>query len=128
MSEYRPGVCNIGCDERRKRRLLGVSSVFAAAGYALFVLVSGRPETALVATLPLWFCGFVGLFQHRLGFCVAFGMMARYDLEGSGGNTGTISEAEAVRRDRRRAAEVVGYAALAAVVTTATVYSVGFVA
>lgn len=128
MSEYRPGVCNIGYDERRKRRMLGVVSVLAAAGYALVVLASGRPETALVATFPLWFGGFVGLFQHRLGFCVAFGAMARYDLTGSGGDAGSISEAEAVRRDRRRAAEVVGYALLAAVVTTGAVYTVGFVA
>lgn len=127
MSEYQPGVCNIGSDERRKRRTAGVVSAGAAGGVTLFVLAAGYPETALLWTFPLWVGGFVGFFQDRLGFCVGLGVLARYDLTGSGGGAGTVSESAAVRRDRRRAAEVLGYALLAALVTTAAVYSVAVV-
>jgi hypothetical protein len=78
-------------------------------------------------TFPLWFGGFVGFVQDRLGFCVGFGALARYDLSGSGGDAGSVSDAEAVRRDRRRAVEVLAYAGLAALVTTLLVYAVGIV-
>jgi hypothetical protein len=125
MSEYQPGVCNIGRDERRKRRTVGVLGAAAAAGVTLFVFATGRPATTLLWTFPLWFGGFVGLVQDRLGFCVGFGALARYDLSGSGGDAGSVSDAEAVRRDRRRAVEVLAYAGLAALATTAVVYGVG---
>jgi len=125
MSEYQPGVCNIGRDERRKRRTAGVLGAVAAVGATLFVLATGRPPTTLLWTFPLWFGAFVGFFQDRLGFCVGFGALARYDLSGSGGDAGTVSEAEAVRRDRRRAVEVLAYAGLAALATTALVSGVG---
>jgi hypothetical protein len=128
MSEYQPGVCNIGTDERRKRRTLGVASAVAGAGVALFALATGRPETTLFWTFPLWTGAFVGVFQDRMGFCVGFGVMARYDLTGSGGDAGSVSEREAVRRDRRRALEVLAYALAAATLTTATLYGVAVVA
>ncbi|MEF8852672.1 MAG: DUF3953 domain-containing protein [Haloarculaceae archaeon] len=127
MSEYQPGVCNIGTEERRKRRTLGAVSALVAGGFSLFVLVTGRPEATLLWTFPLWAGAFVGFFQDRLGFCVGFGVMARYDLSGSGGEAGSVSEAEAVRRDRRRALEVLAFGLLAAALTTASVYGVGVV-
>lgn len=128
MSEYRPGVCNIGRDERQKRRTVGIATAIAAVGVTLFVLATGRPGTTILWTFPLWVGAFVGFFQDRLGFCVGFAALARYDLGGSGGGAGTVSEREAVRRDRRRAAEVLGYAVLAALATTAAVFAVAAVA
>lgn len=127
MSEYQPGVCNIGRDERRKRRTVGVAATLAAAGGTVFLLATGRPETTLLWTFPLWFGASVGFVQDRMGFCVGFGALARYDLSGSGGDAGTVGDAEAVRRDRRRALEVLAYAGLAALATTAVVYGVGLV-
>jgi hypothetical protein len=128
MSEYQPGVCNIGTEERRKRRTVGIASGVAAAGVTAYLLATGRPEATLLWTLPLWVGTFVGVFQDRLGFCVGFGVMARYDLTGSGGDAGSVSEREAVRRDRRRALEVLAYALAAGVLTTVTLYGVAAVA
>jgi hypothetical protein len=124
MSEYQPGVCNIGRDERRKRRTIGALTTAAAVGATLFVFATGRPPTMLLLTFPLWFGGFVGFVQDRLGFCVGFGALARYDLSGSGGEAGSVSDAEAVRRDHRRAVEVLAYATVAALAVTALVYGV----
>ncbi|WP_135365539.1 hypothetical protein [Halosimplex halophilum] len=125
MSEYQPGVCNIGRDERRKRRALGAASFLAAAAYVGAVLATGRPAGLLLGTFPLLFGGFMGLVQDRMGFCAGFGALARYDLSGSGGTAGPVAEAEAVKQDRIRAFQVIAVSAAAAVVTTMAVYGVG---
>lgn len=124
-SEYRPGVCNIGRDERRKRRLAGVVGFGVAGVYVAAVVATGGPDALLLYAFPALFGGFVGVVQDRLGFCVAFGALARYDLSGSGGGDGRVEDADAVWRDRRRALVVVVYAAAAAALATAAVYGVG---
>jgi len=127
MSQYRPGVCNIGREERRKRRTAGALSFVAAAAYTLFVIGTGRPAGLLLGTFPFLFGGFVGAVQHRMGFCAAFGALARYDLSGSGGGTGTVGDRAAVRQDRVRAFQVIAAAMAAAIVTTMVVYGIGIV-
>lgn len=125
MSEYQPGVCNIGRDERQKRRMAGALSFLAAAAYVGFVLATGRPAGLLLGAFPFLFGGFIGVVQDRMGFCVAFGALARYDLSGSGGGTGRINDEEAVKQDRIKAFQVVAVALAAAVVTTMLVYGAG---
>jgi len=127
MTQYRPGVCNIGREERRKRRTAGALSFAVAAAYALFVIGTGRPAGLLFGSFPFLFGGFVGAVQHRTGFCAAFGALARYDLSGSGGGTGKVGDADAVKRDRVRALQVLAVAMAAAVVTTMVVYGIGVV-
>jgi len=118
MAEYQPGVCNIGTEQRRARRLSGVGSFGIAAGLVVAVVLGVLPESALVATAPFTFGGWVGLVQDYAGFCVAFGALARYDLSGSGGKAGSVSEREAVRADRKRALTILAVAAVLTVVTT----------
>lgn len=118
MAEYQPGACNIGSEQRRARRLSGVGSFGIAAGIVVAVVLSVLPESALVATAPFVFGGWVGLIQDYAGFCVAFGALARYDLSGSGGSTGSVSDRETVRADRKRALQIVAVAAVLAAVTT----------
>lgn len=125
MTEYQPGVCNIGREERRKRRTAGALSFLAAAAYVGFVLVTGRPGGLLLGAFPFLFGGFIGVVQDRMGFCAAFGALARYDLSGSGGATGRINDEAAVKQDRVKAFQVVTVALAAAVVTTMVVYGVG---
>lgn len=128
MTEYQPGVCNIGANERRKRRLAGGVGFIAAIGYVAVVVGTELPTNYLLVTFVFLFGGFVGYFQARFGFCVAFAALARYDLSGSGGGTGTISEEEALRRDRRQAVKITLYAAGAAAVVTVVVYGIALVA
>jgi hypothetical protein len=125
MSDYQPGVCNIGREERQKRRAAGAMGFLAAAGYVAFVLASGWSDTALLGTFPLLFGGFVGLVQDRMGFCVAFGALARYDLSGSGGEEGRVENADAVRHDRLKALQILAVSGAAAAVATVAVYAVG---
>ena len=125
MAEYQPGVCNIGAEQRRARRRSGVGSFGLAAAVVLAVVLDVAPATALWATAPFVFGGWVGLVQDYYGFCVAFGALARYDLTGSGGTTGSVADAEAVAADRRRALVILGVTAVLTVVTTAPVVALG---
>jgi hypothetical protein len=128
MTEYQPGVCNIGANERRKRRLAGRAGFLVAIVHVATVVGFGLPANYLLAAFLFLFGGFVGYFQARFGFCVAFAALARYDLSGSGGGTGSISEKEALQRDRRQAVTITLYAAGAAAIVTAVVYGIGVVA
>jgi len=125
MKEYQPGVCNIGADQRRARRRSGVGSFGLALAVVLAVALDVAPATTLWATAPFVFGGWVGLVQDYYGFCVAFGALARYDLSGSGGTTGSVAEAEAVAADRKRAVTVLAIAAALAAVTTAPIVLLG---
>lgn len=125
MNEYQPGVCNIGRTERRRRRLFGSAAFLAGAGFVAFVLATGRPDALLLWSFAPLFGGFLGVFQDRLGFCVGFAAMARYDLSGSSGEAGSVAEREALRADRKRAAQVLAYALVAAALVTGAVYGLG---
>ncbi|MGB9931014.1 hypothetical protein [Haloarcula amylolytica] len=118
MAEYQPGVCNIGANQRRARRLSAIGSFAVAAGIVFAVAVGAVPDLSLWATIPFVFGGYVGAFQDYFRFCVAFGALARYDLSGSGGESGRVDASEAVRADRRQAAKILLLAAAATVVTS----------
>jgi len=117
MAEYQPGVCNIGAEQRRARRLSGVGSFGIALGVVSAVALEALPAAALVATVPFVFGGWVGVLQDRFRFCVAFGALARYDLSGSGGTTGSVAEQAAVRADRKRALKILAIAAVLTLLT-----------
>lgn len=79
MSEYVPGVCNIGRRGRTARATFGIAAIaFALAVWWALRTVS-PPYMKLVVFLPL-FTGFVSLFEATLRFCVAFARRGIYDL------------------------------------------------
>lgn len=126
MTEYQPGVCNIGRDEQRMRLRTGLASFALGFAYTAWVLASGRPPAYLLGTFALATGGFLGYVQYRLRFCAGFGAMARYNLSGSGGEEGTVMEEEFRRKDRRRAARIVAYSLALGLATTLAVYLLFF--
>jgi len=123
MAEYQPGVCNIGANQRRARRLSALASFAVAIGIALAVAVGAVPDLSLWATVPFVFGGWVGALQDYFRFCVAFGALARYDLSGSGGESGRADASEAVRADRRQATKILLLAAVGTAVTSGLGYA-----
>lgn len=98
--EYQPGVCNIGPTQQRRRLLLGVVSLFAAAALVAAILVVGWPRWTLVlATFPLYGAA-MGYFQYRERFCVGFAGMGVFDV---GDGTDRVDDPEALAVDRKRA-------------------------
>ena len=124
MAEYQPGVCNIGANQRRARRLSAIASFAVAIGIAVAAVVGAVPQLSLWAIVPFIFGGYVGTFQDYFRFCVAFGALARYDLSGSGGESGSVDTSEAVRADRRKAAKILLLSAAATVGTSGIGYAV----
>ena len=122
MAEYQPGVCNIGANQRRARRLSAIGSFAVAVGIAVAAGVGAVPDLSLWAAVPFVFGGYLGALQDYVRFCVAFGALARYDLSGSGGSSGRVDASEAVRADRRRAAKILLLAAGATAATTGLGY------
>lgn len=81
-SGYRPGVCNIGSTERRRRyRYAGISGVVAVA-YAAGVLAWSVPTALLLGLFVPLSLGTEFLLQARRSFCASLGFRGRFDLRG----------------------------------------------
>lgn len=100
-SGYRPGVCNIGGRERRRRyRYAGVCGL-AAVAYAAAVLAWSGPTALLLGLFVPLSLGTEFLLQGRRSFCASLGFRGRFDLrdesesesvaaDGSGPNGGSV--------------------------------------
>ncbi|MFB6094914.1 MAG: hypothetical protein ABEJ71_00480 [Halodesulfurarchaeum sp.] len=120
--QYRPGACNIGRDERRKRRQMGVVGFgLALVVVVTMVAVSLPPAFGLVAGV-FYFMGATGLLQARYGFCVYYGVAGEFNLGSLDRDPRTVTDASARARDRWRAIQLVTYALVVAVLLTAATY------
>lgn len=128
MASYEPGVCNIGESERRKRYGLGAVGMAGTLVlvFGVFALEAPRP-LLLLAVVPL-FGAALGYFQGRLNFCVNYGLRGLSDAGVGGDATRAVSDESDRRADRRRAREVLGYAAATAVVGAEVVFGVAALA
>ena len=125
MSEYKPGACNIGARERRRRRWLGLTGFVLAVAYVATVIYAGLPPILLLGAFALLVPGFLGVLQDRASFCAAFAVQEQYDFSGSGGDSGQVRDKSAVPKDRVQATKLVLGAVLGAAVTTGALYAAG---
>jgi hypothetical protein len=120
--EYQPGVCNIGPTQQRRRLLLGVGSLAAAAAYVAAVVSLAWPQWSLVAAVVPLYGAAMGWLQYRERFCIGFAGMGVFDV---GDGTNEIRNEEALAADRKRAvrlnAKAVGIGVAATVVVFAAV-------
>ena len=101
-AEYRPGVCNIGPAEIRRRRQIGYLGLAAAAALAVVLIALDAPAwTRLAVALPVA-GGLSGLIQARLRFCAGFGMAGLQNM-GQLGEHVQVEDAAARSDDRRKA-------------------------
>jgi hypothetical protein len=127
---YRPGACNIGVHERRRRYRLAAGALLAAVGYLAVVVVTGLPAVfALGAFVPLslgceWclqgrrsFCATLG-FAGR-SFCATLGFAGRYAFPGA---RGRVPDGGARQADRRYAFRLTILGLLAGAVLTLGTY------
>ncbi|TKX85798.1 hypothetical protein EXE43_11750 [Halorubrum sp. SS5] len=98
--EYQPGVCNIGPTQQRRRLLLGVGSLVAAAAYVAAVVALAWPRWALIAAVVPLYGAAMGALQYRERFCIGFAGMGVFDV-GDGANE--IQNEEALAADRKKA-------------------------
>lgn len=112
MSDYTPGVCNIGPAEVARRRDAGVAGLAAGVAVVAAAVGFGLPKPVrLLAAVPLA-GGVSGILQARAHFCSGFGMRGLMNF-GELGAGATVEDAEDRAADRAKALQIVGAAAVA---------------
>jgi hypothetical protein len=109
---YRPGACNIGTAEIRRRRDFGIAAavVTVALGVVL-VAVDAPPWARLLLFFPAMGAA-VGILQARFRFCVAFALAGVRNFGPLGGEE-KVADAADHRADLRAAARLLALSALA---------------
>jgi len=120
-SEYRPGACNIGGAEQRRRRLLGAGSLALAFAYLAVVLIAGYPETYILGSFIFLYGGVLGLLQARRQFCAGYAVAGHYGFDDA---EGTVEDSDAHSRDIRQALLITGQALAATVFLVSVIYGV----
>jgi hypothetical protein len=104
---YVPGACNIGPQEIARRRAAAVTGLFATAGFAAALVVTGAPDPLrLLVAVPAAATAIAAL-QVRDRFCVAYAAQGVYNLDGPAGRATPVLDADSRIRDRRRAARMI---------------------
>ena len=105
QGDYRPGGCNIGPDEIRKRRAAGVAAAVATVALGAGLIAIGAPAPArLLVALPAAGSA-VGFLQARSRFCLAFGIAGVRNF-GPVGSVDRIEDRDAHRADLVAAARL----------------------
>jgi hypothetical protein len=108
MSEdgaYSPGHCNIGSAEIARRRQAGHIGTIATLGtLAVLSAIRAPAPVRLVAIAPATIAA-SGYLQAHLRFCAGYGYRSLVAL-GDVGATHEVADADARRRDRRRAMQI----------------------
>ena len=108
---YRPGVCNIGPAEIRRRRRAGhVGLAATVALFALLVAIDAPPLARLALAIPATISA-SGYLQARMKFCAGFGQLGIMNF-GELGDSVAVADDEARAADRRRARQI-GLASMA---------------
>lgn len=97
---YRPGACNIGPHERRRRYRLAAGAFLVAAAYLVVVAVSGVPAVFALGAFVPFSLGCEWCLQGRRSFCATLGFAGRYAFAGQAGE---VTDDDARRVDRRYA-------------------------
>ena len=108
---YRPGACNIGPAEIRRRQAGGVLGIVAAFGLGALLLILDAPPAGAAprrAAAGRW--ASAGFLEARLHFCANYGWRGIRNL-GAIGDIERVEDAEARRADRRKALAIFGTAA-----------------
>ncbi len=125
MSEYQPGVCNIGTVQRKQRFGYAAAAAAVAVGYVAACLSGVLPRVLLVGVFVPLAVAFEWGLQAASSFCVRLALVGRYDFRGSDGERGTVPSD--VRGDDRLQAAKITVAAIALAATTTGVVFVGLV-
>jgi len=114
-TNYRPGACNIGAAEIRRRWLAGHVGVIAGVVLLIgLVAVDAPPISRLIIALPAAGAA-ISYLQAHLRFCAAFGLRGTYNF-GRPGTEQTVADEAARARDRRHAIQIALGGALVGVI------------
>ena len=112
---YRPGVCNIGPAEIRRRQVGAILGTVVTVLVAAVIFALGLPHPVrLLIALPAA-GALVGWLQAVLHFCVGFARLGVFNF-GAIGPQVRVADVAAHRADQRRAAQMIGVSILGGLV------------
>ena len=121
MSQYTPGVCNIGNGEVRRRQLVAIIGyALALASFVTMISTNAAHGARWGLYLPL-LVGSIGFVQARKKFCLAYGFMGTFNF----GKLGQISKVQSVddkKQDRITALTILLQAAALALALNAILF------
>jgi hypothetical protein len=114
--KYIPGVCNIGDAEIRKRRRIGWT--WLATTIALFAvfMVPGVPHGWRLILIPTSIISATGFLQAHMHFCAYFAALGIFNFGDDFSKKDTVQQAEFRAKDRRKALQIIAYAAIIGIV------------
>ncbi len=111
-AQYIPGVCNIGREEIRIRKILGwMGLLITIFLWILLAVLHVSSWWFLILFLPasLSASGFV---QGFMRFCAGYGMRGLFNLGTEVGKTDAVESQEFRAKDIKRSRQIFGYSAL----------------
>lgn len=118
-TEYRPGACNIGTEQRRHRRRLSALTAVLGFGYALGVAILELPTFLLLGVFVPLMLSLEWAIESRRSFCIRLALAGKFAF---GEETGTVDEPAARQRDTTAAVRITVIAVIGATVLTGLVY------
>lgn len=104
-ADYRPGECNIGPAEIRRRQLAGHAGLVASVVLLAILVVIDAPPIARMLLIAPAVMSASGYLQAGLRFCAAFGSRGTYNFDRPGQQT-RVGDEHARAADRRRARQI----------------------
>ena len=124
-STYIPGTCNLGANEIRQRKLVGLVGLFFSISSLIGLMSIGAvPEARLGIFLPLMVAS-VGFVQVRSKFCLAYGFAGTFNF-GKLGDISRVSDPINRSADRGAAVKVLLKSFLLASIATMVVFVLPF--
>lgn len=124
MPEYKPGVCNIGENEIRKRYALAVIAFVVSALLVYAVVLLNLARWALLLSFIPLVMGFEGLYQGYFKFCAGFAAAGKYDFTGSGGSKSNVTDSESHKKDLQKARRIHIYSIISSIIIVVIIYFV----
>lgn len=122
MTEYIPGVCNIGPEEVKNRRGIGILwGVVSIVLLGLLFLINANPFWRLITFFPA-LIAFSGFYQAYFQFCAGYGNSGLYNVAKSVGKYDTVERAEFRKKDKKKAQQIFVLSIISAALFAALVY------
>ena len=114
-NNYIPGVCNIGKEEINKRKRAGILGlILTVLTYSLFIYFEVSKEIRFLTFIPA-IISTVGFLQARMRFCAYYGLAEMFNFD-SLGKSNKVDNNEFVRKDKKRARQIIYYSVLIGIV------------
>ena len=107
IANYQAGACNIGQEERERRKTFGLMGAILAVGWPFICYVFVLPITLKLLVFFPTFFGILGLWQYRKQYCAFYGLTGKYNF-GVLGQTVAVVEAKQREIDKKKSLKMLG--------------------